>query len=112
LVYTAREKVKGVAHHAKAGNINSCLLKEGHGRGHEFMMVLDCDMIVHPDFLLRTLGHFYEPAEPGSEWLPWHGMAVSHVRLCCACSALLLMQRPWWRSSLLATHQAPALLSQ
>jgi hypothetical protein len=33
------------------------------------MMVLDCDMIVHPDFLLRTLGHFYEPAQPGSECL-------------------------------------------
>jgi cellulose synthase (UDP-forming) len=68
LVYIAREKVKGVPHHAKAGNINSCLLKEGPGRG-VFMMVLDCDMIVHPDFLLRTLGHFYEPAD-GSTTAP------------------------------------------
>lgn len=22
-------------------------------------MVLDCDMIVHPEFLMRTVGHFY-----------------------------------------------------
>ena len=32
IVYVAREKVKGVPHHAKAGNINSCLLKEGPGK--------------------------------------------------------------------------------
>jgi hypothetical protein len=65
LLYVARDKVKGVAHHAKAGNINSCLLKEGPGQG-QFMVVLDCDMVVHPDFLLRTLGHFYAPAVPGT----------------------------------------------
>ena len=29
IVYVGRDKVKGVPHHAKAGNINSCLLKEG-----------------------------------------------------------------------------------
>ena len=28
-MYVGRDKVKGVPHHAKAGNINSCLLKEG-----------------------------------------------------------------------------------
>ena len=32
IVYVARDKVKGVPHHAKAGNINSCLLKEGPGK--------------------------------------------------------------------------------
>ena len=32
IVYVGREKVKGVPHHAKAGNINSCLLKEGPGK--------------------------------------------------------------------------------
>lgn len=32
IVYIARDKVKGVPHHAKAGNINSCLLKEGPGK--------------------------------------------------------------------------------
>ncbi len=31
-MYVGREKVKGVPHHAKAGNINSCLLKEGPGK--------------------------------------------------------------------------------
>jgi hypothetical protein len=31
-VYCGRSKVKGVPHHAKAGNINSCLLKEGPGK--------------------------------------------------------------------------------
>jgi hypothetical protein len=58
IVYVARDKVRGVPHHAKAGNINSAMLKEGPGSG-EFILVLDCDMIVHPDFLMRTLGHFY-----------------------------------------------------
>ncbi len=43
IVYVARKKVKGVPHHAKAGNINSCLLKEGAKKG-EFILVLDCDM--------------------------------------------------------------------
>ena len=43
IVYVARQKVKGVPHHAKAGNINSCLLKEGAKKG-EFVLVLDCDM--------------------------------------------------------------------
>jgi hypothetical protein len=58
IVHVARDKVPGVPHHAKAGNINNALLKEGLGGG-EFILVLDCDMIVHPDFLMRTLGHFY-----------------------------------------------------
>jgi cellulose synthase (UDP-forming) len=58
VLYISRDKAPGVPHHAKAGNINSCLLEEGPGLG-TFMVVLDCDMIVHPDYLLRTLGHFY-----------------------------------------------------
>lgn len=32
IVYVGREKRKGVAHHAKAGNINSAILKEGPGK--------------------------------------------------------------------------------
>jgi cellulose synthase/poly-beta-1,6-N-acetylglucosamine synthase-like glycosyltransferase len=56
--------VPGVPHHAKAGNINSALLMYGQCQG-EFVMVLDCDMIVHPDFLLRSLGHFYGPVRTG-----------------------------------------------
>ncbi|KAK9789026.1 hypothetical protein WJX73_003117 [Symbiochloris irregularis] len=64
--------VKGVPHHAKAGNINSAMLKEAPGLG-DFILVLDCDMLVHPDFLLRTLGHFYEPrtGPPGKAVEGW-----------------------------------------
>lgn len=58
VVYVARDKAPGVPHHAKAGNINNALLKSGTAHG-EFILVLDSDMIVHPDFLMRTLGHFY-----------------------------------------------------
>lgn len=32
IVYIGREKRKGVPHHAKAGNINSAILKEGPGK--------------------------------------------------------------------------------
>jgi cellulose synthase (UDP-forming) len=64
LVYQARDKVSGVAHHAKAGNINSALLASPSATG-DFVLVLDCDMIVHPEFLQRTLGHFYmQTADP------------------------------------------------
>lgn len=71
ITYIGRDKAKGVPHHAKAGNINSCLLKEGKGRG-EFILVLDCDMIVEPDFLQKTVGHFYVQEEEGVEapWVP------------------------------------------
>jgi cellulose synthase (UDP-forming) len=65
LTYTAREKAPGVPHHAKAGNINAALLKAGDCSA-DFALVLDCDMIVHPDFLQRTLGHFYEQREGGA----------------------------------------------
>jgi cellulose synthase/poly-beta-1,6-N-acetylglucosamine synthase-like glycosyltransferase len=59
LRYVARIKAKGTPHHAKAGNINSALLRESEGKA-EFVLVLDCDMIVHPDFLQNILGHFYK----------------------------------------------------
>jgi len=57
IVYVARDKVRGVPHHAKAGNINNALLKAPSCG--DFVLVLDCDMVLHPDFLMRTLGHFY-----------------------------------------------------
>ena len=41
LVYLARQKVKGIPHHAKAGNVNSALLKESPGKG-DFLLILDC----------------------------------------------------------------------
>eukprot|EP00271_Cylindrocystis_brebissonii_P008042 TRINITY_DN22077_c0_g1_i1.p1 TRINITY_DN22077_c0_g1~~TRINITY_DN22077_c0_g1_i1.p1 ORF type:complete len:1726 (+),score=392.82 TRINITY_DN22077_c0_g1_i1:475-5652(+) len=66
LGYAARKKVKGVPHHAKAGNINSQLLK-GRRRGWRqgaFVVVFDCDMIPRPDFLDRVMGHFFEPILP------------------------------------------------
>ena len=77
LHYVARDKVKGVAHHAKAGNINSALLKEGSGLG-DYILVLDSDMLVHPDFLLRSLGHFYEKKGPAKA-------EVILLRFCCSC---------------------------
>lgn len=43
---------------AKAGNINHAL-----GRTDaDFVAVFDCDHVPSPEFLLRTLGHFYEPS--------------------------------------------------
>jgi hypothetical protein len=76
LSYLARTKVKGVPHHAKAGNINSALLKESEGSG-TFVLVLDCDMIVHPDFLQNILGHFYKQVGP-------HAFLVMMVVAMCA----------------------------
>jgi cellulose synthase/poly-beta-1,6-N-acetylglucosamine synthase-like glycosyltransferase len=57
--YVARPKVKGVPHHAKAGNINSALLLEAPTRG-DFVLVLDCDMLCSSDMLVASVGHFYE----------------------------------------------------
>lgn len=57
ITHVARDKVPGVPHHAKAGNINSALMKAPGCA--DFILVLDCDMVLHPDFLMRTLGHFY-----------------------------------------------------
>jgi cellulose synthase/poly-beta-1,6-N-acetylglucosamine synthase-like glycosyltransferase len=58
LGYVARQKSKNVPHHAKAGNINSCLMKRS-SPDTDFVAVFDCDMIPHPGFLEKTLGHFY-----------------------------------------------------
>ncbi|KAL4547939.1 hypothetical protein Ndes2526B_g07156 [Nannochloris sp. 'desiccata'] len=66
-----RTKVKNVPHHAKAGNINNCLFKSASSatRDADFLLVLDCDMIVAPGFLLRTLGHFYSYQEGNNRWM-------------------------------------------
>ena len=66
LTYVARPKVRGVPHHAKAGNINHCLLTESSTLT-DYILVLDCDMIIHPTFLRRTLGHFMVDSG-GGEW--------------------------------------------
>jgi cellulose synthase/poly-beta-1,6-N-acetylglucosamine synthase-like glycosyltransferase len=66
LKYVARPKVSGVPHHAKAGNINHCLMTES-SHVTEYILVLDCDMIIHPTLLRRTLGHFLR-ARPDGEW--------------------------------------------
>ena len=44
--YHGRTKVKGVTHHAKAGNINSALLSDGNAYDGDFVLVLDCDMVI------------------------------------------------------------------
>ena len=59
LVYTGRPKVKGVHHHAKAGNINHTLTKAPESDA-DFVLVLDCDMIALESMLDTMLGHFYE----------------------------------------------------
>jgi cellulose synthase/poly-beta-1,6-N-acetylglucosamine synthase-like glycosyltransferase len=64
LHYVARTKKAGVPHHAKAGNINNALLMNS-PEDTQYILVLDCDMIVHPTFLHRTLSHFYAQAADG-----------------------------------------------
>jgi cellulose synthase (UDP-forming) len=57
LHYIARPKPKGVAHHAKAGNLNYAIFS-GETSG-EFILTLDADHIPKPQFLKRVLPHFY-----------------------------------------------------
>lgn len=70
--YIARVKVPGVPHHAKAGNMNHALLQSGMTRG-QFVVVYDCDMVCMPQFLLRTIPHFYHPSTDGRR----QGMVVN-----------------------------------
>ena len=55
--YFARPKPAGVAHHAKAGNINYAMFS-GETSG-EFVVTLDADHIPRPQFLKRVLPYFY-----------------------------------------------------
>jgi cellulose synthase/poly-beta-1,6-N-acetylglucosamine synthase-like glycosyltransferase len=57
LVAVTRRKSRLVPHHAKAGNITHAILNS-QGKG-EFILLLDLDMIPHPDILQRLIGHFY-----------------------------------------------------
>ncbi len=55
--------------------LHHCLLTSPHGLQAEYILVLDSDMIPHPDMLERTLGHFYErrtdsSGKPGSDGQP------------------------------------------
>lgn len=51
--YGARYLTREVHSGAKAGNINAALTRtEG-----DYVLVLDCDHVPHPEFLRRTLGH-------------------------------------------------------
>ena len=62
--YIARPKPTGKPHHAKAGNINYALFAgETHG---EFIITLDADHILKPQFLMRVLPYFYD-------YNPWTG---------------------------------------
>ncbi|MEO1005034.1 MAG: glycosyltransferase [Cyanobacteria bacterium J06638_38] len=56
--YIARPKLKGKAHHAKAGNINYAIFS-GETTG-EFIITLDADHIPQPEFLHRVLPYFYQ----------------------------------------------------
>jgi hypothetical protein len=54
--YVARVKVKGVPHHAKAGNLNNCILNEGSNG--QLIIILDCDMLPEP-CMARTVAPFF-----------------------------------------------------
>ncbi len=56
LQYIARPKKAGVAHHAKAGNLNYAIFS-GQTAG-EFILTLDADHIPKPQFLKRVLPYF------------------------------------------------------
>jgi len=55
--YIARPKIKGRAHHAKAGNINYAVFS-GKTTG-DFILTLDADHIPKPEFLQRVLPYFF-----------------------------------------------------
>lgn len=59
LYYTAREKIPGVPHHFKAGNLNHGLkFVEGlQGGAGEFCAALDADMIPERDWLRAVIAH-------------------------------------------------------
>ncbi|MEA5552649.1 glycosyltransferase [Anabaena cylindrica UHCC 0172] len=57
LRYIARPKQPGVAHHAKAGNLNYAIFS-GETAG-DFILTLDADHIPKPAFLKRVLPYFY-----------------------------------------------------
>jgi len=57
--YTARQKVKGVPHHFKAGNLNHGLefVKTLPGGASAYIAALDADMIPQPEWLRAILAH-------------------------------------------------------
>jgi cellulose synthase/poly-beta-1,6-N-acetylglucosamine synthase-like glycosyltransferase len=75
-----------VPHHAKAGNINCALLQSGLCRG-DFVLVLDCDMVVHPDFLQKTLGHFYTRKQEGKQARWAVKPKAAFIQVCSAAAA-------------------------
>jgi hypothetical protein len=54
ITYIGRDKAKGVPHHAKAGNINSCLLKEGKGRVRVWEASSSCQVSARICWLIST----------------------------------------------------------
>ncbi|MEA5580932.1 glycosyltransferase [Nodularia harveyana UHCC-0300] len=57
LRYIARPKKSGIAHHAKAGNLNYAIFS-GETVG-DFILTLDADHIPKPQFIKRVLPYFY-----------------------------------------------------
>ena len=58
VVFIRREKVKGVPHNFKCGNINNGL-KYSEA---EYVVMMDADMILHPSYLRRLLPHIVNSA--------------------------------------------------
>ncbi len=73
--YVARIKIKGVPHHAKAGNLNNVILNEG-STG-QLIMVLDCDMLPEPCFP-RTIAPFFFKRLPVGT--PMYDKEGEHIR--------------------------------
>jgi cellulose synthase/poly-beta-1,6-N-acetylglucosamine synthase-like glycosyltransferase len=59
IYYTARQKVKGVPHHFKAGNLNHGLqfVTELPGGASTYIAALDADMIPEPEWLRAVVAH-------------------------------------------------------
>ncbi|CAF1383855.1 unnamed protein product [Adineta steineri] len=60
--YIRRFKEENKPHYYKAGNINNGLneIKRYVGQLGDFILIQDVDMLIHPNFLLRTLPHIEE----------------------------------------------------
>lgn len=59
IFYTARQKIPGVPHHFKAGNLNHGLKLTANlpGGASDYMAALDADMIPEPEWLRAVVAH-------------------------------------------------------
>ncbi|CAM9747757.1 unnamed protein product [Chrysoparadoxa australica] len=67
--YVARTKIKGVPHHAKAGNLNNVILNQDGNcpSNGDLISVLDCDMLPEPCFPRTVAPFFYKLVDDESD---------------------------------------------